>query len=133
METEHFENKLLQMKKPEVTHLEHEQILAEAIINAKDKFVLSLWWLSIPLYVIGAFIMKSLYMPQATLFTSIHEFATRQRLLSILLFIVAPIVFIVLNFVSIRNTNKISGSLKYTWLNFLVIICSILLLLIYIL
>jgi hypothetical protein len=131
METQDFENKLSQMKKPEVSNLEHQAILAEAIIKAKDKLVLSSWWLSIPMYIIAAFIMKSIYMPQTTLLISLHEFAAKQKLLAILLFIVVPILFIILNFISIRNTYKISGSLKYAWLNLLIILFSILLLLIF--
>lgn len=131
MDTGDFENKLLQMEKPEVTQLEHQDMLAEAIIKAKDSFVLSSWWLSIPGYIVGAFVMKSLYMPQTKLIISLHEFEARQKVLSLLLFILVPVLFTILNLISMRNTYKVTGSLKYAWLNILMILFSVLVLFIF--
>ena len=137
MELQNFENSLLKMTKPEVSELKHQDMIADAIIKAKDNSALSWWWLCIPLYVIAAFCMKSLFMPQATLITSIHEFSSKEKYLSILLFLIVPIAFIILNFFSIRKVHQTSGSsvnlnlFKHVWFNVLIILFSILILIIY--
>ncbi len=59
MEMKNFEDKLFHMTKPEVSQLKHQDMLANAITKAKDKSVLSWWWLSIPLYLITTLLMKS--------------------------------------------------------------------------
>ena len=134
---QNFEQKLTQMTKPEVTHLKHQDMLASAITKAKDKSVISWWWLSIPLYLIATLLMKSIYMPQTTLFSNIHDFTSKELYSSVLFFIVLPIVFIVINFISIRNIYFLSGNpkslnlLKTAWFNVLMIILSILVLIIY--
>ncbi len=137
MELQNFEDSLLKMAKPEISELKHQDMLANTIIKAKDNSALSWWWLSIPLYVIAAFCMKTLFMPQATLITSIHEFSSKEKYLSILLFLIVPTVFIILNFFSIRKVynalgNSINISLfKEVWFNVLIILFSILILIIY--
>jgi|SRR6185312_12542033 len=139
MKTQDFEEKLNRMTKPEVTHLKHEDMLAGALIKAKDKSALSWWWLSLPIYIIAAFIMKSLFMPQTTLSISMHEFASKEKTLAILLFLIVPIVFSILNFFSIRKiyrtieNQKISALLHFVWFNFLMMLLSILILIIYLL
>jgi hypothetical protein len=137
METENFEEKLTQMTKPEVSHLKHQAMLANAIIKAKDKSVISWWWLSIPLYLIATLLMKTIFMPQTTLRLNIHDFTSRENYSSVLFFLVLPILFIVINFISIRNIYFLSGSPKSikflltAWFNVLIIIFSILILIIY--
>jgi len=137
MEMENFEEKLTQMTKPEVTNLKHQDMLANAITKAKDKSVNSWWWLSIPLYLIVTLLMKTIFMPQTTLRLNIHDFTSREIYSSILFFIVLPILFIVINFISIRNIYFLSGSqksisfLRAAWFNVLMIIFSILILIIY--
>ena len=137
MEMQNFEEKLAQMTKPEVTHLKHQDMLASAIIKAKDKSVISWWWLSIPLYLIATLLMKTIFMPQTTLRLNIHEFASRELYLSVLFFLMLPIVFIVINFISIRNIYFLLGSpksinfLRIAWFNVLILIFSILILIIY--
>ena len=134
---ENFEEKLSQMTKPEITHLKHQDMLANAIIKAKDKSVISWWWLSIPLYLFATLLMKTIFMPQTTLRLNIHDFTSRQIYSSVLFFLVLPIVFIVINFISIRNIYFLSGSpktitfLRTAWFNVLMIIFSILILIIY--
>ena len=134
---ENFEEKLTQMTKPEVTNLKHQDMLANAITKAKDKSVISWWWLSIPLYLIVTLLMKTIFMPQTTLRLNIHDFTSREIYSSILFFIVLPILFIVINFISIRNIYFLSGSqksisfLRAAWFNVLMIIFSILILIIY--
>jgi hypothetical protein len=137
MELQNFEDSLLKMTKPEVSELKHQDMLANAIIKAKDSSALSWWWLSIPLYVIAAFCMKNFFMPQATLISSIHEFSGKEKYLSMLLFLIMPIVLIILNSLSIRRVYHTLGNLaninlfRKVWLNLLMILFSILILLIY--
>ena len=137
MEQTNFESILLNMSKPQIEELKHQDMLENAIIKAKDTSSLSWWWLSIPLYVIAAFCMKSFFMPGATLTSSIHEFSSKQPHLSILLFVVLPIVFILLNSLSIRKVYTIFGGVskhkivEETWFNLLMIIVSVLILITY--
>jgi len=137
MEMENFEEKLTQMTKPEVTHLKHQAMLANAITKAKDKSVVSWWWLSIPLYLIATLLMKTIFMPQTTLRLNIHDFTSRELYSSALFFLVLPIIFIVINFISIRNIYFLSGSpksikfLRTAWFNVLMIVFSVLILIIY--
>ena len=60
---ENFEDKLTGMTKPEVTQLKHQDMLANSISKAKDKSVLSWWWLSIPLYIISMLITEDYCQP----------------------------------------------------------------------
>ena len=134
---QNFEEKLIQMTKPEVSQLKHQDMLANAITKAKDKSVLSWWWLSIPLYIIAALLMKSVFMPNTTLISNIHEFISKERYSSVLFFLVLPIMFIVINFISIRRIYFLSGNQKTlnfsqsVWFNVLIIFLSILVLIIY--
>lgn len=137
MEAEKFENILMQMSKPKVTHLKHQDMLANAITNAKDKSVLSLWWLSIPLYIIAALLMKTCFMPNTTLASNIHELASKGKYSALFIFVVIPILFIAINVATIRKIYFLSGSpksvsfLKEVWFNLLIIVSSILILIIY--
>ncbi len=134
---ENFEDILTRMTKPEVTRLKHQDMLANAITKGKDKSVISWWWLSIPLYLIAALLMKSFFMPQTTLLSNIYEMANKEIYSSVLFFLVIPIVFIIINLISIRNIHFLSGSpkelsfLRIVWFNVLMIIISILILIIY--
>jgi hypothetical protein len=137
MEIEKFENILLKMTKPEVSELKHESMLAEVIIKAKDRSALSWWWLSIPLYIIAAFCMKSFFMPQATLISSIHEFSSKEKYLSLFIFVLVPVAFIILNFLSVRKVYTLSGHsdktkfLQEVWFNCLMILLCIIILITY--
>ncbi len=130
---------LLQMTKPEVSKLKHQNMLEKAIIKAKDKSVLSWWWLSIPLYILAGLLMKSIFMPFTTLGSNLHDLIGKAKYSSILFFLIVPILFIVINFMSIREIYFLSGSpkslnfLKAVWFNLLIIIASIIILLIYLL
>ncbi len=139
MEKNEFENKLFRMTKPEVNQLKHQDMLSNAIANSKDKTVLSIWWLIIPFYILSMFFMKSFFMPNATLSSSIHELMTKQRVIAYLFFMITPIIFIIINIISVRKVYILSGSpkllnlLKTVWFNILIIIFSIFILLIYLL
>jgi len=112
-------------------------MLANAIAKAKDKSVVSWWWLCIPLYIVAALLMKSMFMPNTTLISNLHELATKQRDLYVVSFLLLPIVLIVINIASIRKVYFLSGSprtivfFKSVWFNLLMIVFSIIILLIY--
>ncbi len=137
MEKEDFEEKLVQMTKPEVNQLKHQDMLAKAIANAKDKTVLSWWWLVIPLYVISMLLMKTLFMPDTTLISNIHDLTTRQKFVTWIFFLILPVFFILLNLISIRKVYHLSGNpksfifLKAVWPNIIMILFSILILIIF--
>jgi hypothetical protein len=137
MEKQNFEKRLKDMTKPDIKELKHENMLADAIINAKDKSVVSWWWLSVPLFIILMMLMKSIYMPGTTLITNIHELAGREKYMSLVFFLISPVVFIIVNVFSIRKIYFLSGSpksmnfLEIIWFNILIIALSVLILLIY--
>jgi hypothetical protein len=139
MKIENFEEELINMTKPQVSDLKHQDMLADAIIKAKDKSVLSWWWLSIPLYIIAALMMKTMFMPGTTLISNIHELAVKEKYSSLLFFAIVPAVFIIFNFLSIRKIYFLSGSprtinfLSAVWFNILIIIASVFVLIIYVL
>ena len=134
MEMQNFEDKLIQMTKPVVPKLKHEDMLAKAITNAKDKSVVSWWWLAIPIYLAAMLTMKTIYMPVTTIHSNIRELS---RYTSVLFFVVLPVTFMVVNFASLWKIYFLSGSptiinlLKTAWHNVLVIILSVLVLIIY--
>jgi hypothetical protein len=132
-----FEENLINMSKPEISHLKHQDMLANAIINAKDKSVVSLWWVSIPLYLLAAFAMKSIYFPQTTWISTFRELTSKQGYLAVLLFIVLPVILIIINSLTIRQLYFLYGNTKLSLLiktvlaQILIIILSLLILLFY--
>lgn len=137
METEIFEEKLIKMTKPEVTRLIHEDALATVITKAKEKSVISLWWLIIPLYLIATLLMKTFFIPQTTLLSNIHELTSKERYTSVLFFLVLPILFIIINLITVRKIHFLLGNpksiafLKVVWFNVLIIVSSMLVLIIF--
>jgi hypothetical protein len=138
MELKNFEDRLARITKPEISELKHEDMLANALIKAKDKSAVSWWWLAIPLYIIGAFLMKAFF-THTTLFSNIREMSSREKYASLLFFVVIPIVFLVLNLINIRKIYLLSGSsknfsfFKLVWFNLLMIFLSIFIIIIYLL
>lgn len=136
---QNFEEKLNQMSKPEIGPLKHQDTLAEAISKAKDKSVLSGWWLSIPLYLLAAFCMKSLFMPNTSLLSNLHELSSRDKYTALFCFLVLPFAFAIINVFSIRNIYMLSGSalsipfLQKTWFNLLMLLLALLIIIIFIL
>ncbi len=134
---EDFEDKLNKMTKPEIVDLSHQNILANTVIRAKDKSVLSMWWLSVPLYIIAALLMKTFFMPNTTLISNIHDLANKDIILSILFFVAVPIGLIVLNIRDIKKVHFLLGNPKtisffgVIWINILTIVFSVLIIVIY--
>jgi len=137
METKNFEQKLTEMEKPGITRLKHEDTLSDAIINAKDKSVVSWWWLSVPLFVILMLVMKSVYMPGTTIISNMNDLKMNQRLISIVFFLISPVLLIIANAFTIRRIWFLSGNprsarfLETIWFNILIIALSLFILLIY--
>jgi hypothetical protein len=134
-----FEEILNEMSKPEINNLKHEDLLAKAIISSKSKSALSFWWIIIPIYVIAAFLMKSLFVPHNSLRSNLDEFAVKNEPIAILLFIVIPILVIIINLVSIKNIyfllrNTSSAKLfMSSFINILFILISLIIMLLYLL
>jgi hypothetical protein len=134
---ENFEKILTQMPRPEIPQLKHQDILADEIVKSKEKSVVSWWWLSVPLYIVAALLMKSIFMPQTSLISNIHELIHRDKYTSSLLFIILPLMLIVINSISIKRIYYLLGNpkdinfLKMVWLNVFIIFCSILVIIIY--
>jgi hypothetical protein len=130
---------LEKMKKPETPHLKHEDILADAIISAKDQSVVSLWWLSIPFFIIIMLLLKIVYMPGTTLIANFQELASRGKYMTLIFFLISPVLIIIVNGLTIRKIQYLSGSskavkfLETVWLNILIITISVLTILIYLL
>lgn len=137
MEKLNFEKKLNEMEKPEITQLKHEDMLSASIINAKDKSVVSWWWLSVPVFIILMLLMKSTFIPGTTLFSNIHELKSNQKLISIIFFLISPVILIIINTLTIRKIHFLSGSpksfrfLEAIWFNVLIIAVSAFILIIY--
>jgi len=137
METRKFENKLKEMEKPEIHNLKHEDILSRTIINAKDKSVVSWWWLSVPVFIILMLMMKSTFMPGTTLISNMHELESGQKFISVAFFLISPLILIIINALTIRKIHFLSGSpkslnfLEAVWFNILIIVVAALIVLIY--
>lgn len=138
MNTKNFEKQLLGISKPEISTLKHQDMLEEAMMSAKDKSVVSWWWLCIPLYVIAALLMKTLFVPGSQFISNIHNSANLKEYASILLFLVLPVVVILVNLLSIKRIYYLSGNPRSAALfpligtNVLMIVLSLIILIIYI-
>ena len=137
MEKQNFEKKLTEMGKPEIHNLKHEDMLSRSIINAKDKSVVSWWWLSVPIFIILMLLMKSTFMPGTTLISNMHELESKQKFISLVFFLISPLILIIINVLIIRRIHFLSGSpksinfLEAVWFNILIIAISVLILIIY--
>jgi len=137
METQNFEKQLTEMEKPEIHNLKHEDMLSRATINAKDKSVVSWWWLSVPVFIILMLMMKSTFMPGTTLISNMHELESKQKLISVAFFLISPVILIIINVLTIRKIHFLSGSpkslsfLEAVWFNLLIIAVSAFILIIY--
>ncbi len=109
-----FEDELNQMSKPEVGYLRHENLLAKSISRVQDKSRVSLWWISIPVYMLSAFIMKGFYTHNFSIASSLHEIFSMNGYLRGLVFFALPAILIVANLTSIRQLMFLYGSSEKT-------------------
>jgi hypothetical protein len=101
---EDFEKMMTEISKPEIKQLKHQDLLADQIMQSKNRTVLSFWWLLIPLYIITTLTMKTLYM-KTSLKQEIGLFKTNNPIMSILLFLMVPVLTIIFNaFISRKRT-----------------------------
>jgi hypothetical protein len=70
------------MTKHQFQDLKLDSMLADAIINAKDKSVVSWWWFSVPAFLILMLMIKSAFMLGTTVISNIHELKTSQKFIS---------------------------------------------------
>jgi hypothetical protein len=135
MDIKEFEDSLTQMTKPEVNQLNHENMLAKEMTKAKDRSVVSIWWLAIPLYILAMLLMKALFNPAGNFFNYLVELVFFQKYMSITLFYIIPGVLILVNIWSIWKIYTIVGQppsirfIKSVWLHVLIIILSLIILL----
>ncbi|MGB4848142.1 MAG: hypothetical protein WBP41_09510 [Saprospiraceae bacterium] len=129
---EDFEEKLNRMTKPAVVELRHGELLGAALIKAKDKLAVSWWWIIIPIYMIAIMMMKGYFNPGLGPINIIDEFQSAHPVVSITMFLFVPLIFIWINFVSIKKVYLLSGSpslihlRKLIWQHLLIILFSIL-------
>lgn len=110
-----FEKILEQMSKPEIKHLQHEELLSKIISNAKEYSVLSFWWMSIPVYVIALFIMKTFFMPSSNVLEGLRSFKNDHHLAALLLFFIVPLILCVINLLSIKKLFQLTENISYTF------------------
>ena len=72
MKMEKFEDILNQMSKPDVGELRHEEMLAKGITKVMARSRVSLWWVSIPVYLIVAFVIKSFFTPDLSVTSALQ-------------------------------------------------------------
>ena len=132
-----FENMLNNISGPEIKSLRHEDLLARAIIRNKHKAAVSFWWLSIPIYIIAAFVMKSTFMPGTSFISILHGLISKDGYTVILIFIVIPAALIVTNMISLINLYRLSGKpaaiklLQAEYINVIFTVILIILMIIY--
>ena len=132
-----FEDILSKISNPEINNLKHEDLLAKAISQAKQKSALSFWWIIIPLYVIAAFVMKSIFMPKNSFLSNMHGLIDKNGYTAVLIFIVVPAALIITNLWSIKIIYYLSGRsaikeiLCTAGINILITLISIFLIIIY--
>jgi hypothetical protein len=125
------------MSKPEIHELKHDKMLSHAIINAKDRSVVSWWWLCLPVFIILMLVMKSTFMPGTTLISNMHDLENSQKYMALIFFLIAPFLLIIVNVFSIRKIYFLSGNpkvvyfLESVWFNVLIIALSLLIIVVY--
>jgi len=122
---ESFEEQLSKMSLPETGNPQHRQLLLRQVAKLKEERTLSLWWISIPLFMIAAFYMRSFYIHNAAWASGLEEFLNRQKILGALLFAAVPGLLMLLNIFRIKKIHFLSGSpallefIGIIWLNLL--------------
>lgn len=135
-----FEKELLELKKPYVSKLGHEDMLSNAIINSKRKAAISVWWLSIPAYVICALLMWHFYHPGSSLGSALKEFINKDSYLAPLIFVLIPLTVVCANIINILNIyslhrnkggiklmKKIALHVLFSFISFIIMIIFLLL------
>ena len=129
-----FDELLTGMSKPEINDLKHVEMLAHAMSKSKAKSAITWWWLSIPLYILCAFVMKAMYNRNAPALLNLREFSRIHWLASFIFFIIVPVIVIIVNALSIKEVYFFSGSprslnfLKTVALNLMLILLSLIIL-----
>jgi hypothetical protein len=133
---EDLQQLLTGMSKPEVPHLKHQEALTDLIIRSKRKITLSLWWLSVPVFVIAVLLMEQAYKPGSTLWSSIRKLKDRHSTQSALLLFLLPLVVCAIQLLQLRKYHLIRQSpwrvrTNAIWVHLLLIFLSLITILIY--
>ena len=113
------------------------QSLEQLISNSKDFAVVSLWWLSIPLFIVLMLFMKGAYIPGSAFVNDFHDFALREKSKSLIFFLISPLVIILINSFMIIKIRTLTGNpkslsfLALAWPNFLIMMLCLTVLFIY--
>ncbi|MHA4811432.1 hypothetical protein ACX0G9_25250 [Flavitalea flava] len=124
------------MSKPKVSDLKHQDMLGDAISQAKRKMVLSIWWLSVPLFLITSLVMETLYKTGTTLNSGLHQLTAHNPILPVLSLLLLPMCIMLVNALHVTKVYRIlrpgrQELISMTWQNLLMIIISLIILIIY--
>lgn len=128
-----FEESLEKMTKPGVDELNHERALSELIVDSGNRSVLAGWWLSIPLYLTAALVMKAMYVNNSGLIDNLHHLKASSGLYWIYMLVI-PLGVMIMNIRVLMVQCRASAApslpslLGVHWYNALMILMSILLL-----
>ncbi len=128
-----FEESLEKMTKPSVDKLKHERVLSELIVSSRGRSVLAGWWLSIPLYLIAALVMKSMYVNNSGVIDNLLQIKASSGLYWVYMLVI-PLGVMIMNIrilmVQYRESAapSLPSLLSVYWYNALMILMSIMLL-----
>lgn len=112
-------------------------MLENEIINAKDKAVMSIWWLAVPVFVIVTLLMKGFYISGSSLISGINDLADRQSDIFLTFFLISPLLLIIYNAASIIKVRSLTENQKSidflgaVWFNILIILLSVIIIIVY--
>lgn len=136
MEQQSFEEKMENLKKPDVGAVQHQQALKMTLFNAKKSAALGLWFVLIPCYFLFCVFMKYYFQANLHLFDLAEEFFAQldknpnTHFLSPILFVVLPITGIVVNALSIlhfeyrKGARELVMTIQVRWMNICLLLLS---------
>ncbi|MBS1978702.1 MAG: hypothetical protein JST46_15130 [Bacteroidetes bacterium] len=128
-----FEESLEKLTKPRVNDLKHERVLTELIVSSRGRSVLAGWWLSIPLYITAALVMKTMYVEGSGMMDNLHQLKASSGTYWIYMLVI-PLGVMILNVRILMFQYRTSAApslpslLGVYWYNTFMILISILLL-----
>ena len=131
-----FEKTLMEMSKPKLTRLRHQEILSKELFMNRHRNAVSWWWLGIPLYIVTALVMKSVYSPTGSLEAGIRQLKNHNKSLTYLAFVVVPVLLILINAVNLFKIGRMIKTrdlyfLKAIQVNLIILVLSVVVLIIF--
>lgn len=145
MEHQSFEEKMENLKKPDVSGVQHQEVLKMTLFNARKSAALGLWFVLIPCYFLFCVFMKYYFRANLHLFDIAEEFFAQldknpnTHFLSPILFVVLPITGIIVNALSIlhfeyrKGTRVLVVTIQLRWANIGLLLVSSAIVLIFLL